>query len=179
MRVKNQNDVFHVRLSKWKVWVYTFFCWAIACLPLLGTLLFIGNLFNPEQGSTLDNIIFIAIFGTIFLIFAAIPLIFLTKLNRPMATFTRNGFSGMSNLKRQSHAWTPDTVLTGGGRGNTILENLDATQSRASKLLGGPKATVIVHHLFAKQKYTDILEAIEWLSPYPVKQITMWDAAKY
>jgi len=178
MHVQNQNDIFHISLSKWKVWTYTFFCWTLACLPLFITLLFIESLFNSERGFTSGGIIAVAISSTIFLIIAAIPFMFLTMLNKPMATITRNGFSGWCNLKKHSYAWTPDTVLANGGK-NTILANLDASQSRASKLLSGPKAKVIVHHFFAKQKYQDILEAVERLSPYPVKQMSMLDAAKH
>ena len=176
MLTENSNDVFYITLSKWKVWLYTFFCWSIACVPLIITLIFIKDLFSNELGSTSDSMIFIAIFGTVFLLLAAIPFMFLTKLKKPMATLTRNGFSGLRNLKLQSFAWGPNTVIYEGK--NTTLANLDPTQSRASKLWHGPKTAVIIHHIFAKQKHQDVMDAINRLSPYPVKQPSFWGAPK-
>lgn len=178
MRTHNSNDVFYITLSKWKVWTYTLFCWTIACVPLFIVIIILVEWFKDKQTSTSDLLLFLAIFGTIFLLIAAIPFIFLTKLNKPIATLTQNGFSGLNNLKKQSYAWTPNTIVYRGNKGNVILANLDATQSFSSKLWSGPKAAVIVHNFFAKQKRQDVLKALHRLSPYPVEETTLWALTK-
>ena len=68
------------------------------------------------------------------------------------------------------------TYITRGPHGwyaNTILATPDAAQSRMSKLWFGPKATLIIHNMFAKQKRQEVLEAIDRLNPYSVKQTTI------
>ena len=57
------------------------------------------------------------------------------------------------------------------------LANIDANQKGWSKLWSGPKSSVIITNEYVKQKYLEILEAINRLSPYPVRKVSMWQAA--
>jgi len=71
-------------------------------------------------------------------------------------------------------------VIYGGYKNkNTILANLDTDQDYMSKLWGGPKAAIIVSHMFTEQKLEEILDAIDRLSPYPVTQTTLWGMTRH
>ena len=177
MRRENSNDVFHITFSKWKVWGYTILCWAIACIPLLALVLLVWGSFSRDVES-IENLMSVIVFlALISLPFAAIPFLFLTKLNKPLATLTRNEFSGVKNFKRVRFEWTPQTVMYF-VKSNIVIANLDAAQSRTSKLWGGPKSAASISVAFARQNRSEILDAINRLSPYPVKQTTIWGAAK-
>ncbi len=177
MRRENSNKAFHVTYSKWKVWAYSILCWLIACIPLLALVSLVWVSFTREVESISNLMLFIVISALIFLLFAAIPFMFLTKLNKPIATLTRNEFSGIRNFKGRSFAWTPNTVMYF-VKSNVVIANLDADQSRSSKLWGGPKSAASISVGFAKQNSSEILNAINRLSPYPVKQTTIWAAAR-
>lgn len=174
MRAENTNDVFYITASKWKIWGYAIFWWLIACIFLLPVVLVLSEVLSGD----LDHVVLLVFCGPLFLLCVAIPFLFLRHLKTPFATITRNGFSGLKNFRKQSCKWTKNTVIYSGHR-NLILANLDAKQSRASKLWLGPKATTVIHHFFVKESRQDILDAIERLSPYPVKETTIWKAAKF
>ena len=113
-----------------------------------------------------------------FLLFALIPFLFLSRLNKPVAILTRDGYSGIRNLRDVSFPWSPDTIRYR-VKGNTVLANPNNTQSRASKLWGGIKAAAMIHNGFAVQKRQEVLDAIDRLSPYSVKYTTHWDSANH
>jgi len=90
----------------------------------------------------------------------------------------------MKNRETQSIEWSPNTIIYAtyaprGGYANTVLANPAATQSRASKLLSGPKEAVIVHLRLAKQKRQEVLDAIDRFATYAVKETTHWGSAKH
>ena len=130
--------------------------------------------FKGELGTTSQSIIMLSLFSTIFIVIAAFPFLFLTKLNKPIGTLTRGGFSGLRNQKTRTFPWTPNTVFYGGTR----LANLNPNQSRKSAIWLGVKAEVVINHFFVKETEQEIREAIEWLSPYPVKQTSLYKVLK-
>lgn len=174
---ENSNDVFYITYSKWKVWAYAILCWVIACIPLLPVLLFSHAFLTGRDKFSSDYILlFIFCFAGFFL-FASMPFLFLTKLKKPIAILTRTEFSVLGKSKDQRFPWSPNTV-TCFVKSNLIIANLDANQSRASKLLRGPKAKIGIPMLFAKQKDQEFFDAIDRLSPYPVKRTSAWGASK-
>jgi len=150
---------------------------SIACFPLFVILILTEELLTDKANIESSIIIGLAFFSLLFLFFASVPFTILTKLKRPLATINRHGFSVWKKSKIHNYPWTPKTVITRAGKAMVILANLDTDQSRMSKLWSGPKAKVIIGHPCVEQKYQDILEAINRLSPYPVKDINAWRAA--
>ena len=177
MRAPDSDDIFIITYSKWKVWGYTCLCWLLACLPLFVILLFAWPAITGE-GTLEAPLTLLMFFIPMFLLFALMPFIFLSRLNKPVAILSREGYSGMKNLRDVSFPWSPDTIRYG-VKGNTVLANPNNTQSRASKLWGGIKAAAIIHNGFAQQNRQDVLDAIDRLSPYAVKHTTHWGSSKH
>jgi len=172
------NDVFYVTSSKWKIWSYTFLCWVIACIPLIPLLLFANEFMSDNIDSETSYSSLLIICSLLFLLFAAVPFMFLKRLNRPMAIITRDGFAGLKNLRERHFTWSSQTIIYS-VKGNIVLANPAAEQSYASKLWGGQKAAVMVHNAFAKESRQEVLDAIDRLAPYPVKRTTLWGMTKY
>ena len=177
MQLPTSHDAYHITFSKWKAWSYAIVLWIIACFPLFVILILTEELLTDKANIESSIIIGLAFFSLLFLFFAGVPFVMLTKLKRPLATINRHGFSAWKKSKIHNYPWTPTTVMTGGLKGMAILANLDADQSRMSKLWSGPKAYVIIGHPCVEQKHQDILAAINRLSPYPVKDMNEWRAA--
>ena len=178
MVVQNSNREFYITLSKGKVWSYSILCWVMACIPLLPFLIDLNPILSGKDALTLDIAIALSICGILFFFFAGIGAYFVRNLTSPVSILTSKEFSGIKNFKKRNFTWTPNTVLYSIKNNNIVLANLDASQSRAGKLLGGPKEAVIVYNSLAKQKREDVLAAIDRLSPYPVERTTLWDTAK-
>ena len=177
MSANTSDEVFYVTYSKWKVWGYTILCWIIACLPLFFIILIAWPVITGEATLEEFTTLFIVLIP-MFLLFALIPFLFLSRLNKPVAILTRDGYSGIRNLRDVSFPWSPDTIRYR-VKGNTVLANPNNTQSRASKLWGGIKAAAMIHNGFAVQKRQEVLDAIDRLSPYSVKYTTLWDSANH
>ena len=178
MRIQNSNDVFYVTASKWKIWTYTALCWIIACIPLSLLLLFLSEFLSGNMESESDYSRLLTVCSLMFLFFAAIPFIFLRRLNRPMAIITRDGFAGLKNLRELHFTWSPETIIYP-ANGNTVLANPSIEQSYMSKLWGGQKAAVMVHNRFAKESRQEVLDAIDRLSPFTVTRTTIWGMTKH
>ena len=171
------NNDFHVILSKWKVWTLSILCLLISCIPLLALVIFLEPILTGKTAISTDFIFRMVIFGPMFLFFAGIAIYIIRQSDAPFSRLTSNEFSGTKNFKKRSFVWTPNTVLYSIKNNNIVLANLDASQSRAGKLWGGPKEAVIVYNSLAKQKREDVLAAIDRLSPYPVERTTLWGTA--
>ena len=164
MHVNASYDVFYVTYSKWKVWGFACLSWALAIIMLAAScfLIWVGG--TAESASWDRYIVGVTILILAFLIFATIPFIHLVRIKKPIAILTRGGVSGMNKPKKKiSSTWSPEmiTYITRGPHGwyaNTILATPDAAQSRMSKFWVGPKAALIIHNMFAKQKRQEVLE---------------------
>ena len=181
MRAQNSDDTFYVTYSKWKIWGLACLSWFMAGIMLAGVcfLIWIGGSTTKARYIVPIVILFLA-----FLLFSGIPFLHLTRVKKPIAVLTRGGVSGMKNFKELNFTWSPEmmTYITRGPHGwyaNTILATPDSSQSRMSKLWAGPKSAIIIHNRFAEQKYQEVLEAIDRLSPYSVKRTTHWGSSKH
>ena len=174
---QQSRDSFHVTLSKWKVWTLSTLCLLISCIPLLPLVIFLEPILTGKTAISTDFIFRMVIFGPMFLFFAGIAIYIIRQRDAPFSRLTSNEFSGTTNFKKRSFVWTPNTIVYSLNGGNLVLANFEVSQSRWSKLWGGPKEAAVIYHPFAKQSRDDVLAAIDRLSPYPVKRTSAWGMA--
>ena len=177
MQSHSPDDTFKVTFSKWKVWALTAVMWGAASVPLALLVFLIWNII--PDGQNLDPLIlsiFIFLF-IMFAFFAALPFIFLRRINGYLAILTRDGFAGSKFLRNHSQSWTPETFLYYSG-GVTIIANPEASQSWMSRLWVGPRTAIILHSPLAKQSHAEVLEALNRLNPYVINETTLWEQSK-
>lgn len=179
MRAQDPSDVFYVTFSKWKVWCYSIFFLIITCIPLLPMVMFTKAILADKTALTSDYVFLMLILGICVLFCLAGSTVFLVKLKAPLITLTRRGFSGTRNFKHHDFAWGPNVIIFPAHKGvGLIIAKFDATQSRSSALWKGPNEWLLLHGVLAKEKSQTVLDAVNRLSPYAVKQTRFYGADK-
>jgi len=168
MRRQNSNEIFYVTGSKIKTWSFAILCWIIAFFLFLLLILFTHSVFEQDNPLQVREFFGPIVLFVLFLPFALGPVIPLMLLRRPIAILTSQGFTGVKTLRHETFQWTPETVIFS-INSRLVLANPDRNQTLASKLWRGHKNAVSINLIIGKQKHQDILDAIERLSPYKIR----------